>query len=61
MKKFVCTFLGKKRGAIGVSDHYTIEVTAADTSGARLACYDTHEHIWGGLQGIHVKEMEIGV
>lgn len=61
MKEFVCRFVGKKRGALGVSYGHSIEVKAEDEKKARLACYDTHEHIWGGLEGIHVKEAETGV
>jgi hypothetical protein len=58
MKEFVCKFFGKRVGAIGISSPYEVCVTAEDKQKARLACYDTHEHIWGGLDGIYTKESE---
>ena len=58
MREFTCVFFGRKKNALGVKDVYEVKVKAEDPVKARLACYDTHEHIWGGVDGIRVKEVE---
>ena len=38
-------FRGRQVGAIGIFSNYTIEVSAMSEEDARLAAYETHEHI----------------
>lgn len=45
MIKYRCTFTGRKVGAIGIFYRHTVEVTAHTPEAARLACYETHDHI----------------
>lgn len=40
-----CSFHGRQLGAIGVCYAIALQVEADDAEGARLRCYDTHEHI----------------
>ena len=57
MKKYECSFTGRKKTAIGITYPIVIIVEAEDEPGARLACYETHNHIHGGPDGIWVKEI----
>lgn len=59
-KKYECTFVGKTTGALGVSSWHKIVVEAPDERSAKLRCYNTHEHITGGVDGIRVKEITDG-
>ena len=51
--RMTCTFNGRLNGAIGVFYDHTIVVeipaspAATRTERARLACYETHDHITG--------------
>lgn len=42
-----CTFRGRAIGAIGIFHDVARDVDASDPEAARLACYETHEHISG--------------
>jgi hypothetical protein len=57
MRTFRCSFAGRKVGAIGITISVSLFVKAEDEQAARLACYNTHEHIAGGLDGIRVHEV----
>jgi hypothetical protein len=58
MKEFTCVFFGRKKNALGVKYVCEVAVKAENEAKAKLACYDTHEHIWGGVDGIRTKEVD---
>ena len=45
MAVFTLSFMGKSRGAIGVSSHHTASVEADSRDEAELRLYDRFEHI----------------
>jgi hypothetical protein len=45
MQKFHARFVGKTKGAIGVSSHHELFLEAPDADAAHLKLYETHEHI----------------
>lgn len=45
MKTYSLTFLGRETGTIGIFHHCEITVQAENTDTAKLAVYNTHEHI----------------
>lgn len=47
MKAWLCRFMGRKIGAIGIFYENTIEVEAEDAERARMEVYKTHEHLTG--------------
>lgn len=57
MRTFRCSFSGKKIGSLGITILVSLFVKAENEQAARLACYNTHEHIAGGLEGIQVREV----
>ena len=44
-QRWICTFHGRPIGSIGVMRNDTIAVYAIDEESARMACYETHDHI----------------
>ena len=60
--KFRLRFSGRKIGALGVGNPgVTTEVEANTAKEAALKAYDTHEHIWGGTDGVLVTPVDPGV
>lgn len=52
-------FSGRKAGALGIGNPgVTTEVEADNPKEAALKAYDTHEHIWGGADGVLVTPVE---
>jgi len=47
MKTYTFKFTGRQIGAIGKFSLFTIQIEAYDENAARVALYDTHEHITG--------------
>ena len=45
--KYLATFVGRTRGAIGIFYPISTEVEAETPEAAELKLYDTHEHIQG--------------
>lgn len=45
MRQFTFTFQGKERGALGLPQVFTVTTEGENLQAARLALYDTHEHI----------------
>lgn len=47
--KYRVTFTGRKVGAIGIFQAFTVEVEANNAKDALMKVYDTHEHIHGAI------------
>ena len=45
MKRYQCTFIGRKNGAIGIEYAVTRTIEAPDQETAWMRVYETHEHI----------------
>lgn len=43
--KYRVTFTGRKVGAIGIFQAFTVEVEANNAKDALMKVYDTHEHV----------------
>ena len=43
--KYLCSFYGRKLGAIGIFYNIVIVVDAESPNGAKVKAYETHEHI----------------
>lgn len=57
--KYRLRFSGRKVGALGIGNPgVTTEVEADNPKEAALKAYDTHEHIWGGADGVLVTSLE---
>jgi len=57
MFNFTIKFVGRNKGAIGISSRFVKTVQAEDFEAARLALYETYEHIHVES---HTKERPIG-
>jgi hypothetical protein len=45
MKQFTFSFTGKTKGALGLPQNYIVTTQGENLQAARLALYDTHEHV----------------
>jgi hypothetical protein len=45
VKRYKCTFIGRRVGALGVRHRITLTVDAWTEADAKFACYEEHEHI----------------
>lgn len=52
MRQFTFSFTGKQNGALGLREYYSVITEGENLQAARLALYDTHEHI-SNLQYLH--------
>ena len=57
--KFRLDFTGRRIGAIGIVYRCTLIVEAANPEEAAWKAYDTHEHIYLGVDGVAVTSMPI--
>ena len=57
--KFRLDFTGRRIGAIGIFYRITLIVEASNPEGAAWKAYETHEHIYLGVDGVLVTPMPI--
>ncbi len=48
--KYLLRFFARKKGALGLTDHYERTIKAPSIEDARLKLYDEFDHISGGLE-----------